>query len=129
MTNKVSVMVLSGSVERLQMAAMVASVAAVSGSEVRVFFSMNALLHFVKDKAPQPTAEGEMGKRLLREDAVTFKNLFQQAAELGEAKLYPCSMVMDVFGLAQHDLDDSLEEALGLTRFLHDSLGSQSWTF
>lgn len=129
MTNKVSVMVLSDSVERLQMAAMVASVAAVSGSEVQVFLSMNALLYFVKGKAPQPEAEGQLGERLLQEAAVTFKSLFQQAVELGDARLHPCSMAMDVLGLAQSDLDDGMEEALGLTRFLHDARDSQCWTF
>lgn len=129
MSEKVSVMVLSGSVERLQMAAMVASVAAVSGSEVTVFFSMNALGYFVKGKSVQPEAEGDMGKRLLWESAATFKHLFRQAAELGGAKLYPCSMAMDVLGLAQEDLDDDMGEALGLTRFLHDAQGSQCWTF
>lgn len=129
MTNKVSVMVLSGSVERLQMAAMVASVAAVSGSEVQVFFSMNALLYFVKGKTPQQDAEGAVGEQLLRDGAVTFKSLLWQAVELGDAKLYPCSMAMDVLGLKLDDLDDGMDEALGLTRFLHDSLDSQCWTF
>ena len=41
--SKICVVVVSGSLERLQMAAMVASVGAVSGQEVMVFLSMNAL--------------------------------------------------------------------------------------
>ena len=40
-SSKISIMVVSGSRERLQMAAMVASVGAVSGDEVTVFLSMN----------------------------------------------------------------------------------------
>ncbi|MHB0873525.1 MAG: hypothetical protein ACYCQH_05455, partial [Acidithiobacillus ferrooxidans] len=39
---------LSGVREKLQFAAMAASVAAVSGSEVHVFLSMNAFPYFVK---------------------------------------------------------------------------------
>ena len=39
MLNKVSVVVISGDREQLQMAAMLASVAAVSGSEVTIFLS------------------------------------------------------------------------------------------
>ena len=46
MSNKVPVVVISGDREQLQMAAMLASVAAVSGSEVTVFLSMNAMRYF-----------------------------------------------------------------------------------
>ena len=48
MSNRISVMVISGSRERLQMTAMVASVGAGSGNEVHVFLSMNARTYFVK---------------------------------------------------------------------------------
>ena len=41
MTNKLSIVCVSGTLEKLQMASMVASVAAASGDEVTVFFSMN----------------------------------------------------------------------------------------
>ena len=45
---KISIIVVSGAHERLQMAAMLASVGAVSGNDVSVFLSMNALPYFVK---------------------------------------------------------------------------------
>ncbi len=43
MADRISIIVTSGTREKLQMAAMVASVAAVSGAAVTVFLSMNAL--------------------------------------------------------------------------------------
>ena len=46
-SSKISVMVVSGSREKLQFAAMMTSVAAVSGNEVTVFLSMNALPYFL----------------------------------------------------------------------------------
>ena len=51
MADKISIIVVSGAHERLQMAAMVASVGAVSGNEVSVFLSMNALPYFVTGSA------------------------------------------------------------------------------
>ena len=44
--DKISVMVTSGNREQLQMAAMVASVGAVSGNDVTVFLSMNSVKFF-----------------------------------------------------------------------------------
>jgi peroxiredoxin family protein len=126
---KISVMVVSGSRERLQMAAMVASVGAVSGSEVTVFLSMNALSWFLKGKRGQAPAEGEFGETMENENVPAFKDLFQKAVELGDAKIYPCSMAMDVLSAKREQLESYLEEPLGLTKFLSDAAGSQVWTF
>jgi len=128
-TNKICVVVVSGSLERLQMAAMVASVGAVSGHEAVVFLSMNALSHFVKGADTKAPAEGEMGRLMATKKVPEFKMLFEQAVELGDAKIYPCSMAMDVLGVEQEELEDYLEKATGLTKFLHDAQDGQIWTF
>jgi peroxiredoxin family protein len=129
MSNRISIMVISGSIERLQMAAMVASVGAVSGNEVTVFLSMNALPYFRKGAGPAAPAEGEMGKLLMEKKAPPFKQLFENAVELGDAKIFPCSMAMDVFGYDQKDVEPYLGEPLGLTKFLDDAREGQVWSF
>ncbi len=126
---KTSVVVISGTLERLQMAAMVASVAAVSGHEVTVFLSMNALPLFVRGTAVRAPAEGEMGVLMQSKQVPEFKMLFEQAVELGEARILPCSMAMDVMGVERDQLEGYLGEATGLTKFLADVQGSQVWTF
>ncbi|MGC2458509.1 MAG: DsrE/DsrF/DrsH-like family protein [Gallionellaceae bacterium] len=128
-TSKLCVVVVSGSLERLQMAAMVASVGAVSGQEVMVFLSMNALSYFEKGKSLKAPHEGEMGKLMASKNVPEFKTLFEQAVELGDARIYPCSMAMDVLGIEQEGLEDYLEKATGLTKFLHDAQNGQIWTF
>ena len=128
MAGKISIVVLSGSLERLQMAAMVASVGAVSGNEVTVFVSMNALTHFKRGAAAAP-AEGAFGKLLVEKKAPGFRQLFQNAAELGDAKIHPCSMAVDVLGVRPEELEPWLGEPLGLTKFLADAEGAQTWTF
>ena len=128
-TNKISIVMVSGTLERLQMAGMVASVGAVSGHVVTVFVSMNALSHFIKGNADPAPTEGHMGKLLREKNAPPFKQLFEQAAELGDAKIYPCSMAMDVLEVEPSDLEPYLGEPLGLTKFLDDAHDEQVWTF
>ncbi len=127
--SKICVVVVSGSLERLQMAAMVTSVAAVSGHETLVFFSMNALPHFIKGREIKAPVEGEMGNLMQEKKVPEFKTLFEQAVELGDARIYPCSMAMDILGVERGDLEAYLGEATGLTKFLDDAGGSQVWTF
>ena len=127
--NKICVVVVSGSLERLQMAAMVASVGAVSGQEVLVFLSMNALPYFIKGNALKAPHEGDMGKLMATKKVPEFKTLFEQAVELGDAKVYPCSMAMDILGVEQDGLESYLQKATGLTKFLHDAQDGQVWTF
>ena len=127
--NRISIVVVSGALERLQMAAMMASVGAVSGNEVTVFLSMNALEHFRKAPAGAPAAEGRFGELLVQKKAPGYRQLFQSAAELGDAKIHPCSMAVDVLGLEAADLEPWLLEPLGLTKFLSDAHGAQVWSF
>jgi peroxiredoxin family protein len=110
------------------MAAMVASVAAASGDQVTVFFSMNALPYFVKGHSGEAPAEGELGA-LMGKGVPPFKQLFSQAAELGDAKLLPCSMAVDLLKVEEGGLDPVLGPPTGLTRFLSDAEGGQLLTF
>ena len=123
------VVCLSGSRETLQFAAMTASVGAVSGREVCVFLSMNALQYFTRKPAPPAPAEGEMGRLMDARNVPPFEHLFQQAVELGDAKIYACSMAMDVSGLKDEDLKDYLAGPLGLTKFLSDAESGQLVVF
>jgi len=127
--SRISIVVVSGSLERLQMAAMMASVGAVSGNEVTVFLSMNALRHFMRSGGEAPPAEGPFGRLLLEKKAPGFKQLFHSAAELGDARIHPCSMAADVLGVGPDDLEPWLGEPLGLTKFLSDAQGGQVWSF
>ncbi len=129
MSRKLYIVCVSGTREKLQMAAMIASVAAATGDEVAVFLSMNALPHFVKDHTDAAPSEGPFGTLLMQKGVPPFKQLFHQAAELGDAKLLPCSMAMDLMRITHDDLDDVVGPATGLTRFLSDAEGAQLMSF
>ena len=125
----ISVMVVSGALERLQMAAMVASVGAVSGNEVTVFLSMNALQYFLKGSDAPAPPEGPFGELMAGKNVPAFRTLFEQAVDLGDAKIRPCSMAMDVMGIDSSALEPWLGAPLGLTKFLHDARSTQVWSF
>ena len=130
MSRKIYIICVSGTREKLQMAAMIASVAAAVGDEVSVFLSMNALPYFVKGRTADAPAEGELGALMAQQKGVPpFKQLFKQAAELGDAKLLPCSMAMDLMKVTKEGLDPELGPLTGLTRFLSDAEGGQLLTF
>jgi len=129
MAQKLNIICVTGSREKLQMAAMFASVAAATGDEVSIFLSMNALLYFVKGHAGDAPVEGELGALMSQKGVPPFKQLFQQAVELGDAQILPCSMAMDLLKITHDDLDPELGPPTGLTRFLSDAEGGQMLTF
>ncbi len=128
-SSKISIIVVSGSAERLQMAAMVASIGAVSGNEVSVLLSMNALPLFAKGSEGPAPAEGPFGEIMAGKKVPPFRSLFEQAVELGDAKVHPCSMAMDVMGVDSDALLPWLAEPRGLTAFLQEAGGGQLLSF
>ncbi len=120
---------LNGDREHLQFAAMAASVAAVSGTDVQVFLSMNAFPHFIKGHPKHAAASGVLGQKMEEHKVPEFFQIFEQAVELGDAKIWACSMAMDVMGVKEEDLEPIVAGAMGLTRFFSDAEGGQILTF
>lgn len=117
----------SGEHEKLQMAAMMASVGAVSERPVHLFVSMNALFAFDGSAAADQRYKGGKFSTLMREkkapDAI---DLLRQGKELGDLKVYACSMALDVAGWPEGRLVENLfDGALGLTKFLSDAENGQ----
>ena len=126
-SNKLYILLCSGEHEKLQMAAMIASVAAVSERSVEVFVSMNAILAFAKGVPADTRYYGAAFSKLLKEKkAPDPMTLFRQGRELGDLKLWACSMALDVRGWELNRLEEGLfDDALGLTKFLSDAESGQ----
>jgi peroxiredoxin family protein len=90
---------------------------------------MNALPYFVKGANKHAPPEGAVGRLFEQKNVPPFDRLFQQAHELGDARIYPCSMAMDVLDLRQEDLEPYLGEPMGLTKFLDEASEGQVWSF
>ncbi|MBF0268707.1 MAG: hypothetical protein HQL44_08945 [Alphaproteobacteria bacterium] len=117
------ILLCSGEHEKIQMAAMLASVAAVSDRPVRVFVSMNAILAFEKGKSAEERYHGGEFSRLIKENKVPDAiELFGQGKMLGDMTMHACSMVMDLKKWELDHLADGLFDGmLGLTKFLADA--------
>jgi peroxiredoxin family protein len=126
-SNTLYILLCSGEHEKIQMASMIASVAAVSERPVEVFVSMNALLAFAKDMPVDARFRGGAYSKLLKEKkAPDPMTLFRQGRELGDLKLWACSMALDVQGWELDQLEEGLfDDALGLTKFLSDAESGQ----
>lgn len=109
--------------EKIQMAAMVASVAAVSDRPVQVLVSMGALNVFARDTDPANRYRGgDFSKAMLEKKVPDALELFGQGRMLGQMTMYACSMALSV---SEWTLDNLVEELfdgeLGLTAFLAEA--------
>lgn len=129
--NGLFIILCSGEHEKLQMAAMTASVAAVSERPVSLFVSMNAIFAFEAGLEPNLRYRGNrMSDTLKERKAPDAVDLLRQGRELGEMQVWACSMALDVL---EWDTDNLVEDLFdgprGLTRFLSDAEDGQLVTF
>lgn len=123
-TQPLYILLCSADRDKLQMASMLASVAAVSERPVHVFVSMGAIKAF--DKTLEGSArysEGPFTKELTEKNAPDPVELFGQGKMLGdEMTMHACSMVLDVLGWEEDRLTEGLFDGqMGLTKFLSDA--------
>jgi peroxiredoxin family protein len=130
MAEKLAIMIVSEEYEKSHVASMIASVAAVSGIEVSIFVTGNAVYNFLKKNVEKKNFTGGKLYDLIKEKkAALFYELFDQAKMLGGLKIYVCSMVMDILGLEKDDLIDIVDDHLGLAAFLGIMEGAETITF
>ena len=112
------------------MAAMAASVAAVSERRVEVFVSMGALACFKRERAPDALQASEFSQLMAAHGTPDPLSLLKDAKTLGELNISACAMAMDVAALELEDLDPELIDRLGgLTKFLSDAEAGQLVVF
>ncbi|QGP92411.1 DsrE/DsrF/DrsH-like family protein [Neomoorella glycerini] len=124
---KLSVILLSGELEKLQAGCLVSSVASMSGMEVNVFVTMEALKAFRKDviNAREFKTASEVGREMLNKNVDLFYQLLENAKDMGNLKLYGCAMAMDLMEWKKEDLIDIFDDVIGVTAFLGKAAGSQ----
>lgn len=121
MSNKLAIIISTQIHEKIQFAAMMASIHATVGGEVLFFVSMNGVLAFKKNLnlKDRIIPEGEFSKLMLSKNVPSFINIIKQTKMLADVKVYACSMAMDVLGWSLEDLEEEIfDDILGLTAFL-----------
>lgn len=127
---KLAIILESEEYEKAHVASMIASVAAVSGIEVSIFVTMNAIYNFMKKNVNENKfIGGKIYEKIKEKKANMFYELFDQAKMLGGLKIYACSMVMDILDLEEDDLIDIVDDNIGLAAFLGIMEDAQTITF
>jgi peroxiredoxin family protein len=120
-----SLVLFSGTDDKLSAAAVLAVGAAAMGRKVNVFLQYWALDAFradrvLKDHGVAPEA-GPDGELLLRNHGTEhWSELFRQAKSVGEVAIHACSLSMEMFGITKDDLDPLVEDVEGVASFFMD---------
>ena len=122
-----SLILFSGTDDRLGAAAILATGAAAMGRPVNVFLQYWALDAFRRDKigtthgaAPESGAQGAV---LVREGQAQrpWSELFRQAKDIGEVKIHACALSMELFDITTADLDPLVDDVEGVAAFMSDA--------
>jgi len=123
---KISIIVFSGTVDKLMPVGVLSSAAAALGYDVEIFATFWGLMAFRKDMAEKNTKiskefeeMGEMMFKIMKEKNVpSWLNLLRQAKEMGNVKIYACAQTFDMFGMKKEDLVDIVDEVVGAGEYL-----------
>ena len=123
-----SLVLFSGTDDRLGAAAVLATGAAAMGRPVNVFLQYWALDAFRKEKmaadhgaAPEGGAAGAALVRAHLDGDRHWSALFRQAKELGDVKVHACALSMELFGITKDDLDPLVDDVEGVAAFMSDA--------
>lgn len=125
MDQPLSVVLFSGTDDKLQSAAVMTAGAAALGKPVHIFLQYWALDAFRRDRierdhglAPEAGGEGRVHVDHLRAAGqVGWPEVMRQAKDLGAIDIEACSLSMDLLGIGQADLDPLVDGIEGITAF------------
>ena len=123
-----SLVLFSGTDDKLQAAAVLTVGAAAMGRKVNVFLQYWALDAFradrvLKDHGVAPEA-GEDGLRVMQAQGKThWSELFRQAKDLGEVSIQACADSMEMFEITKDDLDPLVDGIWGVASFFLEAEG------
>ncbi|MGZ8606450.1 MAG: DsrE/DsrF/DrsH-like family protein [Actinomycetota bacterium] len=120
-----SLVLFSGTDDKLNAAAVLTAGAAAMGRKVNVFLQYWALDAFRSDRihkergvAPEAGAEGL--EAFQRHGSSHWSEIVRQAKDIGEVGIHACSLSMEMFGLTMGDLDPLVDDQEGVASFFMD---------
>lgn len=124
-----SLILFSGTDDKLQVAAVLAVGAAAMERKVNIFLQYWALDGFradriLKDHGLSPEA-GDAGREAMQAQGKThWSELLRQAKDLGEVRIYACADSMEMFHLTKDDLDPLVDGIWGVASFFLEADGA-----
>lgn len=131
MEETVSLVLFSGTDDKLSAAAIMASGAAAMGRPVHIFLQYWALDAFRADAitkdhgvAPEGGVEGAAAMQRQREhDHQHWSDVLRQAKLIGDVRIDACAHSMELLGLTKAELDPLVDGIHGVASFMGDATG------
>ena len=126
MSKRMSLIVFSGTADKLTAVATLATGAAAMDMEVDLFLTFWGLEAFkrgAKTQPPRITAEYAdylpvMMELMQAKNVPHWLDTLRSAREIGTVKVYACSATMELFGIKLGDLEDVVDEITGVASFV-----------
>ena len=123
-----SLVLFSGTDDRLGAAAILATGAAVMGRPVNVFLQYWAVDAFRRSNvltwhgvAPEAGPNGETLVRASQQGQRHWSELFRQAKDIGDVRIHACALAMELFDIGHDDLDPLVDDIEGVAAFMADA--------
>lgn len=137
MADRMSLIVFSGTVDKLMAASILATGGAAMGMEVELFLTTWGLEAFRKDHYKTNTRVSKdfeeygpiMMEQMMVKKAPSWMENLLGAREVGTVKIYACSMTMELFGIKQSDLEPIVDEVTGVATFVERAKEGQITLF
>jgi len=133
-TEKVSIVLFSGTTDKLMAASVIASGAAAMQMKVTIFLTFWGLMAFRKGAAQQPPrmsadfadfAPAAMAAMQAKK-VPHWLDTLRGAMDIGDVTVKACGLTIDLFGLKLEDLEAVVSEITGVGSFVEESKGGQT---
>jgi|SRR5919204_2224430 peroxiredoxin family protein len=123
-----SLVLFSGTDDKLNAAAVLAVGAAAMERPVNVFLQYYALDAFRADRihadhALSPEATVDQAPVVRNHNGTHWSDLFQQAKEVGDVAIHACALSMEMLKLKKEDLAPLVDDVEGVAAFMADATG------
>lgn len=126
MADRLSLVVFSGTVDKLYPVAIMASGAVALGKDVDIFATFYGLEAFRKGQpqknmkmdANYPEIGPMMMKVMMAKKMPSWYDMLRQVKEMGNVKIHACATTYDLMDMKKEDLDPIVDDVIGVTEFL-----------
>lgn len=139
MTDRLNVIVMNGTVDKLLAMATIVSGAVAMDKKVTLFVTFWGLMAFREGAWQDPAqqilpAEYQQYAKVMQEamqrmGVKPWMETLRVAKEIGDVSVYACSMTKDLFGLSMDDLDRVVDGEKGVAGFISMSEGAEVLVF
>jgi len=129
MPNRLSMVVFSGTVDKLYPVAIMASGAVAMGMDVDLFLTFYGLDAFRKGQ-PQKNEKMDvnyaeiapmLGKLMKEKNVPSWYDMLRQAKEMGNVRVHACAMTLDLMGMTKENLDPIIDDVVGVGEFVSNA--------